>query len=171
MSPSHQQSHALSTWPLDSKSLKYSDNVPLVALNNIEPDAIRMKVTTFWPRPKIFWEPIVRFSMSAPKIGAREFPEAIPSAVENVSSPVVKLIKSEPRKMPGQHEDPHAKVAASAIPAGGQNKVMLEFTRGMLSPSFPARKYAAASTITRIMENLGELGKHNFILDLTTGQE
>lgn len=98
-------------------------------------------------------------------------PTAIPSAVENVSSPVVKLIKSEPRKMPGQHEGPHAKVAANAIPAGGQNKVILEFTKGMLSPSLPARKYAAASTITRIMKNSGELGKRSFILDLTAVQE
>ena len=83
---------------------------------------------------------MVLLSISAPNAGARVLPIAISNAVEKAGSPVVKLTKNAPRKMPNQHEGPHIKAAASAMPVGGQNKVMLEPMKGMLSPSFPAIK-------------------------------
>ena len=56
-----------------------------------------------------------------------------------------RLAMSErPIKIPGQSRYPHKRIAASAIPLGGQTAEALGWTRASDKPKLPAQKYKTA---------------------------
>lgn len=55
-----------------------------------------------------------------------------------------------PAQHPGQNRYPNSRIAASAMPAGGQTREMVPERNDVSLPSSPPRKYSAMSNTTRV---------------------
>src|ERR671919_1910073 len=81
--------------------------------------ASKMKRRMFLVRPKAFGPSANRKTNQAPKSASRVLPAAMVGAVATDPC-AAKFTNKAPKKIPGQSRYPHKRMAANAMPLGGQ---------------------------------------------------
>src|SRR4030095_12375359 len=146
MSPSHQSSQIGENSSHRAKPPRLKLVTPTVAATEVlRIQANRMNLSRVFVCSKAFAPLANRETNAAPKSASTVLPAAMLSAVANDPKTLM-FTRKAPRNIPGQSRYPHRRIAANAIPLGGQTADALGWTRANDKPKPPAQTYKTATT-------------------------